>query len=244
MTTELLENEATSAPLADELTAEVVAEYLHDNPDFFHYRRELLDRLALTHHEQGAVSLVQVQMGRQRQRIEELEEEITQLMSLAANNDRTFNDFMELQETVLKCTSVMGVIGAVEAKARDLGLRSYVRLIEHEKEHVSISKEVWARFSTNHLNGKESYLGRLRKVDRESLFKDQRAPEMGSYVILPLIKQGESLGILAFSSEDGGHFQPSMDTLFLHHLSLVVSHLIYTLSWQDNEQCLKCSTAN
>ncbi len=243
MTTELLESES-SVPQPDALTAEVVAEYLHDNPDFFVYRKELLDRLSLTHHEQGAVSLVQVQMRRQRQRIEELEEEITQLMSLAANNDRTFNDFMELQDSVLKCTSIMEVIGAVESKARDLGLRSYIRLIEHEQDHVSISKEAWTRFSTNHFNGKEAYLGRLRKVDRDSLFADQRAPELGSYVILPLIKQGESLGVLAFSSEDGGHFQPSMDTLFLRHLSLVVSHLIYSLTWQDNEQCLQCNTAN
>ncbi|MEP8043392.1 DUF484 family protein, partial [Vibrio parahaemolyticus] len=29
----------------------------------------------------------------------------------------------------------------------------------------------------------------------------------------------------AFSSEDGGHFQPDMDTLFLRHLSLVSYYL-------------------
>ncbi len=76
---------------ADALTAEVVAEYLRDNPDFFIHRRELVDRLALPTQEQGAVSLVHVQLNRQRQRIEELEEDITSLMSLAANNDKTFH---------------------------------------------------------------------------------------------------------------------------------------------------------
>ena len=37
-----------------------------------------------------------------RQRIEELEEEITTLMSLAANNDRTFHEFMDAQVRMFK----------------------------------------------------------------------------------------------------------------------------------------------
>ncbi|KZW49365.1 3',5'-cyclic-nucleotide phosphodiesterase [Vibrio parahaemolyticus] len=151
---------------ADALTAEVVAQYLKDHPDFFVQRPELVDRLSLPHADLGAVSLVHIQMNRQRQRIEELEEEITTLMSLAANNDRTFYEFMDLQGQILKC--------------------------------------------------------------------DMDVPEMGSYVVLPLVKK-QTLGVLAFSSEDGGHFQPDMDTLFLRHLSLVVAHLAQTLVWQSHD---------
>ncbi|QAV05956.1 Protein of unknown function DUF484 [Vibrio cholerae] len=58
---------------------------------------------------------------------------------------------------------------------------------------------------------------------------------MGSYVVLPLQRQAP-LGILAFASEDGGHFQPSMDTLFLRHLALVLAHLIETLPWQSHDE--------
>ncbi|MFV0488335.1 MAG: DUF484 family protein, partial [Vibrio fluvialis] len=54
---------------ADALTAEVVAEYLKDHPDFFSHRPDLVDRLALPHQEMGSVSLVHIQMARQRQRI-------------------------------------------------------------------------------------------------------------------------------------------------------------------------------
>ncbi|GAL16210.1 protein of unknown function DUF484 [Vibrio astriarenae] len=74
---------------ANALTAEVVTEYLRDHSDFFLSRPELVERLALPHQDQGAVSLVHVQLQRQRQRIEELEEEITALMSLARQNDQT-----------------------------------------------------------------------------------------------------------------------------------------------------------
>nr|WP_196298940.1 DUF484 family protein [Vibrio campbellii] len=219
---------------ADALTAEVVAQYLKDHPDFFVQRPELVDRLSLPHADLGAVSLVHIQMNRQRQRIEELEEEITTLMSLAANNDRTFYEFMDLQGQILKCGDFKQVISAIELKAKDLGLKAYVRLLSQCDATTQLSKESYQRFATNHLNGKEAYLGRLRKVDREALFGDMDVPEMGSYVVLPLVKK-QTLGVLAFSSEDGGHFQPDMDTLFLRHLSLVVAHLAQTLVWQSHD---------
>jgi uncharacterized protein YigA (DUF484 family) len=223
---------------ADALTAEVVAEYLRDNPDFFTHRRDLVDRLALPNQEQGAVSLVHVQMNRQRQRIEELEEEITSLMSLAKSNDRTFHEFMELQEQVLKCETLFSVVKAIEEMAKSLGLVAYVRLLDSESGYYSLNKENYQRFATNHLNGKDAYLGRMRKVDRELLLgENSRAPEMGSYVVLPLYKKALQ-GVLMFSSSDGGHFQPHMDTLFLRHLALVLSHLIESLPWQceDHER--------
>lgn len=229
---------------ADALTAEVVAEYLRDNPDFFHHRRDLVDRLALPHQEQGAVSLVHVQMNRQRQRIEELEEEITALMSLAKSNDRTFHEFMELQEQILKCDSLTSVIKAIEERAKALGLVAYVRLIDSESSYYAMNNENYQRFATNHLNGKDAYLGRMRKVDRELLFgANHSAPEMGSYVVMPL--NSKSLqGVLVFSSSDGGHFQPHMDTLFLRHLALVLSHLIDSLPWQsDNHERLSSTSA-
>ncbi|AEH31728.1 DUF484 family protein [Vibrio anguillarum] len=220
---------------ADALTAEVVAEYLRDHPDFFLQRSELVDRLSLPHHQQGAVSLVHVQLNRQRQRIEELEEEITAFMSLAANNDRTFHEFMDLQEQILKCHSMPQVCKAIENKVQTLGLVAYIRLLASPETDYQLTQEQWQRFSTNHFNGKNAYLGRMKKLDRQALFGEQTAvPEMGSYVVLPLGKRS-SQGVLAFASEDGGHFQPSMDTLFLRHLALVLSHLIETLPWQPIE---------
>ena len=227
----------------DALTAEVVAAYLRDRPDFFKTRPELVDRLAVPLQEQGAVSLVHVQMNRQRQRIEELEEEITVLMSLAKNNDRTFHEFMGLQEQILKCDALLEVVKAIEEMAKSLGLVAYVRLFDSELSYYQLNKDFFQRFSTNHLNGKDAYLGRMRKVDRELLFGDNsHAPEMGSYVVLPLYGKSPQ-GILAFSSTDGGHFQPHMDTLFLRHLALVLSHLIQYLPWQNEEDKRISSTS-
>lgn len=110
-----------------------------------------------------------------------------------------------------------------------------MRLLQRHDEKYGLASEDWQRFATNHFNGKSAYLGRLRQADRQRLLGDRPAPEMGSYVVLPLQRQAP-LGILAFASEDGGHFQPSMDTLFLRHLALVLAHLIETLPWQSHDE--------
>ena len=216
---------------ADALTAEVVAEYLSDNPDFFQQRRDLVDRLALPHQEQGTVSLV----DRQRQRIADLEEEITALMSLAKNNDQTFHRFMQLQEVLLKADALLPAIKSIEEMAKSLDLQAYIGLFESPSPYYALNRESYQRFAANHLNGKSAYLGRLRKMDRELLFNaSQLVPEMGSYVVLPLGNTSLQ-GVLVFASCDGGHFQPDMDTLFLRHLALVLSYLIDSLPWQSSD---------
>ncbi|NAW68948.1 DUF484 family protein [Vibrio sp. V27_P1S3P104] len=220
---------------ADALTAEVVAEYLRDHPDFFLHYPQLVESFSLPRSDAGTISLVHIQMARQRQRIEELEEEITTLMSLAANNDRTFHEFMALQETLLQCRSLRQVFQAIEDTAKRLGLTAYVRLIGSPMNEYAITQEQWQRFATNHFNGKSAYLGRLRQADRHQLFGEQSlTPEMGSYVVLAL-GSSQSQGVLAFASTDGGHFQPCMDTLFLRHLALVLTHLIDLLPWEYSE---------
>ena len=56
---------------------------------------------------------------------------------------------------------------------------------------------------------------------------------MGSYVVMKLKKQ-QTLGLLVFSSEDGGHFVPEMDTLFLENLATVIAHLVEQFSLESH----------
>lgn len=221
-------------PALTALTEEVVAEFLADNPDFFLKRQGLVERLSLPNHEQGAVSLVSVQLKRQRARIEALEEEISELMAIATGNDNTFQSFMDLQAQVLKCTSAMEVIERIREHARLLNLSSYVGLIDNELVKHRVTKSKWQQFSKSHLNGKDAFLGRLKQQDRHLLFEHESLDislDLGSYVVLPLysVSSQKELGFLAFSSMDGGHFQPHQDTLFLRHLALTVAHLLSTL---------------
>jgi len=216
------------------MTDEVVAQYLRDHPDFFKSKQELVGLMALPVHQEGAVSLVEIQLKRQREQIAALEEEITQLMSIAANNGQHFHQFMTLQAILLKCCTLSQVVDAIHQFSKKLSLTAYIKLLHSDHPKYQISMENWQRFATNHFNGKQAYLGRLKNSDRRLLFANSHCPELGSFVVLPLEKS-EPLGIIAFSSDDGGHFQPNMDTLFLRHLAILISHLVSILDWENNK---------
>lgn len=220
---------------ADAMTAEVVAQYLRDHPDFFKERQELTELLSLPVHQEGAISLVEIKLKRQRDKISALEEEITELMSIATNNGQHFHQFMNLQETILKHQTLSLVVKEINRFAQELSLTAHIKLLNSKQPKYHLSMENWQRFAINHFNGKDVYLGRLKKADRDLLFSHDRCPELGSFVVLPLEKM-EPLGVIAFSSKDGGHFQPNMDTLFLRHLATVVSHLATTLKWENKGQ--------
>ncbi len=219
-------------PVTREETDLVIADYLEQHPDFFERHPELLERLNIQAKDSGAVSLSGIQMQRQRRRIHELEEEVTELMSLASANDRTFNEFMALQQQVLNSTAGSEVVSAIKHKARELNLKAFVAVVGDN--NLPLSQEAWSRFKRNNLNGKSAYLGRLKQGDRQALFgdaPDNVFPELGSYVILPLMRK-DFEGCLIFSSEDGGHFQPEQDTLFLRHLALVTANMLSLLPWK------------
>ena len=72
---------------ASEVTAEVVSDYLRDNPDFFNQHPEVLSELKITHVGDGAVSLVERQVATLRERNAELRRRLDALMSVAEQNE-------------------------------------------------------------------------------------------------------------------------------------------------------------
>ncbi|MGL5395794.1 MAG: DUF484 family protein, partial [Shewanella sp.] len=68
----------------------IIREYLLDNPDFFNRYPELLLAMRLPHLERGAISLVERRQELLRQRVDQLEEEITSLLTMAARNEKIF----------------------------------------------------------------------------------------------------------------------------------------------------------
>ena len=72
---------------ASEVTAEVVSDYLRDNPDFFNQHPEVLSELKITHVGDGAVSLVERQVATLRERNAELRRRLDALMAVAEQNE-------------------------------------------------------------------------------------------------------------------------------------------------------------
>jgi uncharacterized protein YigA (DUF484 family) len=90
---------------ASEVTAEVVSDYLRDNPDFFNQHPEVLSELKITHVGDGAVSLVERQVATLRERNAELRRRLDALMSVAEQNEALLE---ATQEVISVASHLMG----------------------------------------------------------------------------------------------------------------------------------------
>ncbi|MGL5707810.1 MAG: DUF484 family protein, partial [Aeromonas sp.] len=93
-----------------------VLEYLARYPEFFQRHAAVLDRIRIPHERKGSVSLVERQLERQRERIEQLEQEITELMGIASENERIFRVYADLYGELYGCQTLFEV-SAVMGKA-------------------------------------------------------------------------------------------------------------------------------
>ncbi|SKA49434.1 DUF484 family protein [Enterovibrio nigricans] len=212
-------------PLIQALSDDAVVSYLKDNPDFFIRQPEMAEQLRIPHAERGVISLVEIQLGRLRERVANLEEDITQLMSIAAGNEKLFRAFAEAHRALFAANREEDIHKALRELAASLNLNVSLRLFE--TGHHALNRKSVDAVKAAHFCGQRIYLGRLRKTDGEHFIS--QAPELGSYALVP-VSQHKDLGFLAFASRDGGHFQPSMDTLFVEQ---VAEHIgILLTKWQ------------
>lgn len=208
-----------------ELDEQQVAEYLRDTPDFFVRHQGLLEQLRLPHGQKGSVSLVEARLERQRQRIQMLEEEITELMTVAGENERIFRVYVDLFPRLFACTS-LSQLQRLLARTfqQQLRLSAMVLAIDPRWRPGAtvLSGEQLDRLYRERMAGRDIYLGRLGKDEKQRLFGDAM---VSSVALVRLGAKGEQ-GLLAFGSVDAGHYGAEKDTLFLSQLADVVSLLL------------------
>lgn len=200
---------------------QILSEYLLDNPDFFDRFPELLTSLRLPHSQRGTVSLVERQLQILRNRVEQLEEEITSLMSIAKRNERIFRLNNEIAFALLKCETEHELQSVLSERLRNYFNLSHVRLI-----HVADDENyppIWnKRLILGH------YFGRLPILEAQKLF----GTEVGSVALTKLNPECGQI-IFAIASTDAMHFNPEMDNMFLDQLRQLLDHLLPKLNVKD-----------
>lgn len=88
------------------LDDDIVSHYLIDNPDFFIRNSRYIERMRVPHPIRGSVSLPEWHMARQRNKISQLESEITLLMEHASSNELLFNQLMSLLLQLIKASDL------------------------------------------------------------------------------------------------------------------------------------------
>lgn len=209
------------------LTDELVVTYLQDHPEFFNRQAEFVTGLRLPDHQRGAVSLVERQLTQQRQKIHNLEEEITQLMVIANQNEQLFALYSDLYLRLLDCTTAEELLDCLHLATTQLLSLDALKLWlvkPTEVAHSSIVTADCSEIIESRLSKDGYYFGRLQQSEQELLFAQ---PTPGSVVLVRLTHHDEEIGFLAISSRDAEHFDPRMDTLLLNQFKKLVAKLLH-----------------
>ncbi len=222
-----MKNEQTVTNIDDlPITDELVSAYLQDNPDFFNRNNELMTGLRLVDNQRGTVSLVERQQQQLRQKVHDLEDEITQLMSVSNHNENLFMLYSDLYLRLLDCKSANELLDCLTQTTKELLSLSAFKLYlvnAVDMTHESLSNNDCLGVMQNRLSNSDYYFGRLQQSEQQLIFSHHRA---GSVVLVKLVHDDCDLGFLAISSDDAHHFDPRMDTLLLSQFKRLVAKLL------------------
>ena len=214
-----------------EINAEDVTAFLQANPKFFVEYSELAISLPIHHESQGSVSLVMLRMQQQQQRIAQLEAQLQQLMSVAADNDRLFHIYADIYTALFNCNSLTQLqrilVNQIQAQlplaAIKLHLNEAYFQLKSQHHSLAIAAGQLVRIRQQHFLGGDHYLGPVAGLDKTLLFGSDAL--VNSVALMALGEQGQ-YGLLAIGSANANHYQTGMDNLLLSQLCRIISSLL------------------
>lgn len=203
------------------LDPQAVKDYLLANPQFFIHNPEVLQTIRLPHQERGVVSLVERQQELLRGKVQRLEEEITQLMSIARQNEAIFLAFSDLYLQIINSSDAATLYQAMlNIISKQLHLPSiYLKRFAEDESEFHINRDQLATLLDHRLDKSDYYFGRLTLAEQHQLFTNES--DIKSAALMLLGEEGE-IGFVAFGSTDENHFFPGMDILFLKELRKIL----------------------
>ena len=208
----------------------IIADYLANNPDFFHSHTDLLENMHIPHPSGVAVSLVERQISLLREKNQSFEKQLSSLISAAGNNEHVVKqlhhlalDLMHsdcLDSTVASCQDVL----RNEFNADHVVLRLIGKGADSEGLHFIKPSDPSLKHFDSLFKKREAVCGRLRPKQQIFLFGDNGA-SIRSAVLIPL-HEAKPIGVLALGSRDEHRFNPTMGTLFINYLGELVSRAL------------------
>lgn len=215
--------QADDIPLTDEL----VVSFLQDNPEFFNRNAEFVAEIRLTDPNRGSISLVERQLQQLRQKVGLLEEEITQLMSVANHNERLFQLYNDLYLRLMDCQQADELLECLRLTTTELLSLSDLKVWFNQDvnlSHAAINTEDCQQVMQSRLTKADYYFGRLQQSEQQQIFGHSCE---GSVVLIKLTHEEQDLGFIAISSSDAEHFDPRMDTLLISQFRRLVAKLLH-----------------
>ncbi|OQX13666.1 MAG: hypothetical protein BWK73_11500 [Thiothrix lacustris] len=213
------------------ISAEQVAAWLRQHPNFFREHEDVLDGLSIPHlHTGGAVSLLERLVQRQRDQYRELQERQSEMLKAARDSEHVIARLHHLALELMTCDSLDDVVGTCNHMLRgDFKADNVVlRLIGHGRArdglHFIDPDDKYLKQLSTLFRKRQPVCGRLRPRQQMFLFGDEGA-SIKSAVLIPLFEARE-IGVLALGSENETRFYPGMGTLFIGQLGDLVARAL------------------
>lgn len=213
------------------LSEQDVISFLKSDPDFFVRNPLLAASVPVTHEPQGTTSLVNIRLQQQRARISALEEQLSELMTIASDNEKLFGIFADIYTALYSCESVNQMqrilVNELQSQlplaAVNLHINESYFQIKAPHYNLAISAGKLIQIGRLKFAGSDHYLGPIAGLENMQLF----APDalVNSVALMALGERGK-YGLLAIGSANATHYQEGMDNLLLSQLCRIISTLL------------------
>jgi uncharacterized protein YigA (DUF484 family) len=210
-----------------------IANYLHQNPDFFQRHTEFLEKQNISHQNIGsATSLIERQVAVLREKNAHLEGQLDNLLRAARSNEQIMVRLQHLTLELLRSENLNEMVAVCQDVLRSDFNADYIaiRLIKKTRKNatgqenlhfINASNASLKQFDNLFINGKP-FCGKLPDKQQKFLFSTH-INDVKSAALLPL-KTTHNIGILALGSKSEERFHPGMGTVFISHLGDLISN--------------------
>ena len=212
-----------------------VADYLRQNPDFFNQRSELLASIELAHNCGQATSLIERQTQVMRQKIQDYDIRMSDVLSTARRNDVQFEKTKRLVTELAAATHLNDITEALKQSFTAEFHSDAVQLVlfcdlKSQDNHANLSstQSIDNKVDRAHIQALAAknwaYCQTFSGPAMEQLFPSYK--KLKSSAIVPLYLREKALGVLIIASNSADHYSDQLDTLFLNHVATVASRCL------------------
>jgi|SRR5699024_7363584 len=213
------------------LTKEQVLEWLTARAEVLQ-DESFVARLPLSDNRQGAASLLDRQNQMLRNANEALTQQLSELISVAQENERLFNHTRQLVLALISATNVQELANTLQQQLQQHFNANAVQLLLYAPEN-SLAEGAYRCVEPGNLNADIQAMlakspitcGTFRPHEMAELFGTD---SIGSAALIQL-SHARTLGVLAIGSADPLHFHNALDTLFVEHIGAALSRRLEQL---------------
>ncbi len=215
-----------------DLDEATVARYLRTHPDFFIHNASLVEKMVVPHPVQGAISLPDWVMRRQRVQLSQQAEDIQLIIEQVRENEVLFNELLYLVTDLACAENLEEMLNQLNRWAKNLGLSGATLRLFSDRWRLSapldaqklvLTRRAFESIRLQRFGDKRNYLGHLN--GSELLLLLPNSLNVGSVAVTLLGQCGE-LGLIIFTSRDRQHYQNGMGTVLLDKLALLLPRLL------------------